>query len=149
MDQEARRSYAKSTERKIFQPVPWPFRYPFFNRKIRLLKPSQIWQNLVTPIYPKFASALVRHQLEALFDMMVFSCDCGLVKPDSEIYDHALQRLGSSPKETIMVDDSFQSDVSGPASLGILGIHLVRFGGLSKADCVVSSLDGILEKIKS
>jgi HAD superfamily hydrolase (TIGR01509 family) len=102
---------------------------------------TAVVSNLGTPYKRPFFA----HGLDSLFDVVVFSCDCGLRKPDPRIYEHALKQLGSSANETIMVGDSFRSDVDGPSKLGIMGIHLVRSGGLSESDSWISSLAGVLE----
>ncbi len=101
--------------------------------------PTALISNLATPYKQPFFT----HHLAPYFDVVVFSCDCGMLKPDSRIYDAALKQLGANPDETIMVGDSFRSDVDGPSKLGIRGIHLVRSGGRSKASHVISSLDGL------
>ena len=78
--------------------------------------------NLATP-YKKTVKTL---GIERYFDAIIFSCDIGLVKPDPAIYKLALEQLDSSPAETIMIGDSYKSDVRGPENVGIGGIHLVR-----------------------
>lgn len=103
--------------------------------------PIAVISNLGTPYKQPFFT----YQLDKFFDVAVFSCDCGLLKPDFRIYDIALKQLGTSPANTIMVGDSFKSDVEGPSKIGMKGIHLVRSGGVSNAACVVSSLDAVLE----
>ena len=40
-----------------------------------------------------------------LFDVHVYSCDLGLVKPDEAIYDRLIQELGIDPSRTLFVDD--------------------------------------------
>jgi ribonucleotide monophosphatase NagD (HAD superfamily) len=71
-----------------------------------------------------------------------------LTKPDPRIYERALKALGATATETIMVGDSFRSDVDGPSNVGILGIHLVRSGVSSPSACVVPTLKAILERAK-
>ncbi len=41
-----------------------------------------------------------------LFDVLVFSCDEGTVKPERKIYEIAIQRLGTTPKQTVFIDDN-------------------------------------------
>ncbi|MEN3013506.1 MAG: HAD family phosphatase [Endomicrobiia bacterium] len=40
------------------------------------------------------------------FDVKVFSCEVGFVKPQKEIYKIALKRLKSKPQEVIFIDDN-------------------------------------------
>ena len=102
---------------------------------------TAVISNLATPYKKPFFS----RNLDQLVDVTVFSCDCGFLKPHPKIYELALAQLGSTPHETIMVGDSLKSDVQGPSKIGIMGIHLVRSGGPSRAKQTISSLDGVLE----
>ena len=43
--------------------------------------------------------------LDALFDVLVFSGDVGVAKPDAEIYRLTVTRLGLQPGECVFVDD--------------------------------------------
>jgi len=43
--------------------------------------------------------------LDALFDVVVLSGELGIRKPDPEIYDVALRRLGLPPERCVFVDD--------------------------------------------
>ena len=103
---------------------------------------TAVISNLATPYKQPF----VDHDLNQIVDVTVFSCDCGLMKPNPEIYTYTLRKLGVTASETVMVGDSFRSDVDGPSRAGITGVHLVRNGGSSRAQSVVSSLQAILQK---
>jgi len=39
------------------------------------------------------------------FDPVLLSCDLGFAKPDPEIYQIAIERLGLSPEEILLIDD--------------------------------------------
>lgn len=41
-----------------------------------------------------------------MFDMLVFSCAEGVMKPQRKIYDIALERLGSNAQRTVFTDDN-------------------------------------------
>ncbi len=56
--------------------------------------------------------------LAPLFDVVVFSCDAGLRKPQREIYDLAAARLGFPEEEIAMVGDQAGNDVAGPLEAG-------------------------------
>lgn len=98
--------------------------------------------NLATP-YKKPVQAL---GIESYFDVIIFSCDVGLAKPDSSIYKLALEQLGSSPAETIMIGDSYKSDVIGSSKAGITGIHLARNGTQKKPHEIIE-LRGIMQEV--
>ncbi|MCR9231774.1 MAG: HAD family hydrolase [bacterium] len=95
--------------------------------------------NLATPYIRPFDA----HNLRTHFDVVLFSCECGLSKPDPAIYQRAIQQLNLAPEEILMVGDSYASDVVGPATAGIKGIHLVRSGEDSSATAVISDLESL------
>jgi putative hydrolase of the HAD superfamily len=59
-----------------------------------------------------------------LFDVMVFSAEEGIQKPDPVIYGRALSRLEIEAHEAIFIDDWLES-VEGARSVGLHGIHYV------------------------
>lgn len=61
-------------------------------------------------------------------DALVLSYEVGSVKPDSEIFTHALDLLGAAPAQALMVGDSWRDD-SGAAALGIRTLLLPRTDG--------------------
>ena len=56
-----------------------------------------------------------------LFDVIVFSSDVGMQKPDPEIYRLTLSRLKVDPQETIFLDDR-ERNVDGALSVGMHGL---------------------------
>ncbi len=58
-----------------------------------------------------------------VFDILVFSCNEGYRKPEREIYEITLQRLHSTPDETLFLDDRIEN-IRGAESLGI---HAILF----------------------
>ena len=44
-------------------------------------------------------------QREQLFDSVVISSDIGMIKPSRDIYEFALEQLGTEPEDTILIDD--------------------------------------------
>ncbi|HXQ79453.1 MAG TPA: HAD-IA family hydrolase [Thermoplasmata archaeon] len=66
-------------------------------------------------------------KLRSLIDFMVVSAGVGVAKPDPEIFEIALRRARARPKETVMVGDSWRSDVTGARNVGIRPIWFNRF----------------------
>lgn len=62
-----------------------------------------------------------------IFDIMVFSAEEGVTKPDPVIFRCALERLGVSAEETIFIDDQLQN-VNGARSLGMKAIQCQNSG---------------------
>lgn len=63
-----------------------------------------------------------------LVDFMVVSEAVGAAKPDPRIFRVALERAGALPEETVMVGDSWWSDVVGARGVGIRPVWFNRFG---------------------
>lgn len=104
--------------------------------------------NLATPYKQPF----YRFGLDTHIDVAVFSCDCGLFKPDTNIFKAALIRTGAQAHETMMVGDSLSSDVGGSVNAGLVGVHLVRSGesksdGFAQAFTTISTLNAVLDMV--
>jgi epoxide hydrolase-like predicted phosphatase len=53
-----------------------------------------------------------------MFDVLVFSCVEGVMKPDRSIYEITLQRLGSPPGQAVFIDDR-QDYIKGAQEAGL------------------------------
>lgn len=60
-----------------------------------------------------------------VFDLLVFSGEEGVAKPDPEIYHRALARLGVSPAEAVFVDDVL-ANVAAARAVGMAGIQFLN-----------------------
>jgi putative hydrolase of the HAD superfamily len=72
-----------------------------------------------------------RHKLsktgiEARFDCIVISEECGCSKPAPEIFLEACRRIGASPTETVYVGDRYDVDAEGARRAGLTGVWLDR-----------------------
>ena len=68
-------------------------------------------------------AAMTQHYgLDQLVDMMLFSDEEGIAKPDLHIYRLAADRLGVQPEEAIFVDD-VPRNVEGAQSVGMTAVH--------------------------
>lgn len=65
--------------------------------------------------------------LEAYVDVLISSEEAGVPKPDPTMFHMALTRLNCEPQDTVMVGDSWQSDVIGATALGIRALWLNRY----------------------
>jgi glucose-1-phosphatase len=77
---------------------------------------SNAWSNARTVVENRY------HVLDA-FDVVIFSAEVGLAKPDSRIYQLELDKLGVQATQAIFVDD-VQENID---AANLLGIHGVRF----------------------
>jgi putative hydrolase of the HAD superfamily len=65
--------------------------------------------------------------LRQLFDTAIFSCHCGLCKPQPEIYLHALERMGVAVDEALFVGDGGSDEHRGAAAVGLDNVLLTRY----------------------
>ncbi len=59
---------------------------------------------------------------------LVTSEEIGVQKPDPRIFDAALERLGTSAGDTVMVGDAWATDIEGALRAGIRPVWINRFG---------------------
>jgi putative hydrolase of the HAD superfamily len=85
------------------------------------LKAQGIKVLLLTNVSPQFAEVLEQKGHYDPFDLKVLSYEVGSWKPDVEIYNHAIQKLGVKPQEAVFIDDQEKNTVAA-RKLGIHGI---------------------------
>jgi HAD superfamily hydrolase (TIGR01509 family) len=84
---------------------------------------------------------LDRAGLSDLVDAVLLSYEAGVVKPQAEIFEQALELIGVAPERALMVGDSWQDD-AGAARLGIRTLILPRTTGASHGLDLVLRLVG-------
>lgn len=72
-----------------------------------------------------------RHGYHEFFDHIVISAEVGLMKPDSEVFKHILEKLDCQPTEAIFIDDN-PVNVEAAKKLGITGIVFRDFSSFKK-----------------
>ncbi len=72
---------------------------------------NEFFERMIYPTYPEF---------KALFDEILISANIGMVKPDEEMYRHALKVMNANPEEAVFIDDSL-GNVEAANKLGIKG----------------------------
>lgn len=86
---------------------------------------------------------LDRAGLLAPFTVLTFSDECGVRKPDPEIFRLTLERLGVAPEEAVHVGDDLVLDVEGARAAGMRVIQIVPNGratGPMSPDAVITGL---------
>ena len=63
-----------------------------------------------------------RADFPRLFDAVVISGECGMRKPEEEIFLHAAQSLGLEPHQCVFIDD-MEANVAAAAACGMTGVH--------------------------
>lgn len=83
--------------------------------RVRTALLSNAWSNAR-------ADLVERYGLDRVFDVLVFSAEIGMAKPDAKIYQHVLQLLQVRPEEAVFVDD-MPANVTAARALGMQAIH--------------------------
>jgi putative hydrolase of the HAD superfamily len=76
------------------------------------------------------------------FDVLVWSYQLGVVKPDPTIYRYTLDKLGTQPEETLFIDDK-RPNVEAARALGMQAIEYSSVERL-REELIARGLDGVL-----
>ena len=76
------------------------------------------------------------------FDVLIWSCELGVVKPGAAIYRHTLAELGTLPEETLFIDDK-QENIDAARALGIRAIQFSSVERL-RQELIADGLDSEL-----
>jgi putative hydrolase of the HAD superfamily len=76
---------------------------------------------------PEQEEKLDHFGLRPLIDFMIVSAGVGVAKPDPQIFRLALARAGTRAEETVMIGDSWRSDITGARNTGIRPVWFNRF----------------------
>ena len=74
---------------------------------------------LITVCSEEVPAAWPETELAGLFDAETFSSDCGLIKPDPEIYLSTLDALGVEPADALFVGDGANDELGGAERVGM------------------------------
>ena len=76
------------------------------------------------------------------FDVLVWSYQLGIAKPDPAIYRHTLDELGTRPEETLFIDDKLENVEAARA----LGMQAIQYSSVERlrADLIAAGLDAEL-----
>jgi len=88
---------------------------------IRALRP-RYKTGLISNAWPDARASTLLCLNATVFDLLVFSGEEGVQKPDPEIFRRALARLGAAPGEAVFVDD-VEANVEAARRMGMAGIH--------------------------
>jgi len=100
-------------------------------------------RGLLTAIVSNMGDAVHEHMERELdwlsrFDVLVWSYQLRVAKPDPAIYHYALERLGTRPEETLFLDDRAEN-VDTAVALGMRGLVFSTVEKL-RADLIDSGL---------
>ena len=71
------------------------------------------------------ATEYPRADFPGLFDAVVISSECGMRKPEAEIFQHAADLVGLPPEQCIFIDD-IEANIAAANACGMTGVHHVE-----------------------
>jgi len=93
---------------------------------------------------------LEKEKVAQYFDLMLFSEEIGIRKPDPRIFHLVAEKLDVSPSEAVHIGDNLKSDIWGAQKAGFRAIHLSSEEGRDKlAESDSSSLLSLSKRLGS
>lgn len=89
---------------------------------LRRLRDAGIRLGLISNASTAEVAAWGRSPMAELFDVAVFSCDCGYRKPDVRIYRQALDALGVEAGQAVFVGDGGSDEHRGAREVGLFSV---------------------------
>lgn len=138
----------KMSETQIQELVHWDVRMWLTENRAMLAWQLELKQRgLRTAIVSNMGDTVHRQMERELgwlsgFDVLVWSYQLGVTKPDEAIYRYALDRLGACPEETLFIDDR-QVNVEAARQLGMVGAVFTNVEQL-RVDLIAAGLDAEL-----
>jgi putative hydrolase of the HAD superfamily len=65
--------------------------------------------------------------LASMFDKAVFSCECGMQKPDVGIFQHALAQVNADPGDSLFIGDGGSHEFIGARAVGLTTIMTTQY----------------------
>jgi putative hydrolase of the HAD superfamily len=113
---------------------------------LRVLRERGLATGVVSNADGRVESILAALGLAPHLQLIVDSQLEGVEKPDPEIFERALSRLGVRPARAVYVGDIYSIDAVGARSAGLFPVLLDPLGGYPDADCpTIASLAELLD----
>jgi epoxide hydrolase-like predicted phosphatase len=80
---------------------------------------------LISNAWSGLRNYIIAQKFDDAFDVMIISAEVKAVKPDTRIYQIAMEKLGLIPSETVFLDD-FPENIKAARTLGMQAIHFVH-----------------------
>lgn len=69
-------------------------------------------------------------RLDKRMDAVLVSSDLGLTKPDREVYEYCIRKIGCNPEETVYIGDNPLKDFIGAREIGMKTVRIIRPEGM-------------------
>ncbi len=92
-------------------------------------------------------------EIRPYFDQVIISGDFGKGKPDAQLFEYMMDKVGITASEGIMVGDNLNTDIKGSASVGMKNVWINREGSVNETGVTptyeVTSLTEFLDLLKT
>jgi len=129
--QQADALYERFIIREGFMPLFSDVKYT-----LARLRSHGIRLGVLSNFPPHLEEALKLHGIHGYFDFYVVSSLVGMEKPDSAIFELAIERAGVPKEEILYVGDNVDDDIRGARAVGLPAILIDRHDRWPEADCV-------------
>lgn len=101
--------------------------YPETMEALEMLKKKGVKIAIVSNTFTQSVDGLLeKFGMDKLFDAVCFSCDIGSLKTDPGLIQAALDKLGVTKEETVLVGDSLETDIAGAEKAGVTPVLIDR-----------------------
>lgn len=94
---------------------------------IESLKQAGIKIGLITNCYPEEKVALKKGPLYMYFDVICMSCDLGVKKPQQEIFEICIEKLGVKPEECLYIGDGGSYELESATRAGMEAVQAIWY----------------------
>ncbi|MDH5746886.1 MAG: HAD family hydrolase [Candidatus Bathyarchaeota archaeon] len=121
--------------------------YPDVEKTLPLLKERDLKIGLVTNgLQSDVDGILPKVGLQNLFDVKIVIDTLRKMKPDTEVFHHALQRLKIAPSQAIFIGDEIEADYNGAQRAGLTAYLIDRNGKIQDENVnKITSLDDLFK----
>jgi len=130
---------------EAYQPEDWV--PPDVPETLQILKDAGFSLGLASNRTHPYVELLESLGLNTYFEFALAAGEVNVWKPKPGIFQHALERLGTSADETVYVGDNYFADVIGARGVGLQAILVDPGSIFPQADCPVIQTLGELPKI--
>jgi HAD superfamily hydrolase (TIGR01549 family) len=123
-DNEQRDAIINTIEERSRQKSLWTASFPWVKESLDLIKSSGFSMSVVSNSDGRVNQILKDLDLISFFDQVFDSDIIGYSKPDSRLFNTALNALNLEPDEALYIGDVYYIDVWGANQAGIGAIHL-------------------------
>ena len=132
----------QSYEEEVAEGVASAVLFPETKKVLEELQERGLKMGLISNLASPYKKPFFNLGLEKYFDLVLFSCEVGLYKPDLRIYQRMLHNLECEAAHVLMIGDKKHCDVNPPKSLGMEAILIDRS---NKHTPAIRSLDEIFQ----